>query len=121
MIRYKTHLHSFQPLLNLGPFFPLVLQLGSESKHVGNPKFKTTSEQPGLVPTPSPRSGGPGLGVPALPSEPVCSNPVLSQQTRAVSPNKAVPPVPRTLLLCNRVLCAKGKLMASDQHNSVLQ
>lgn len=59
--------------------------------------------------------------MPALPSEPACSNPVLSQQTRAVSPNKAVRPVPWTPLLRNRFLRAKGKLMASDQHGSVLQ
>lgn len=59
--------------------------------------------------------------MPALPSEPLCSNPVLSQQTHAVSPNKTLPPVPRTLFLCNRALRAKGELMASAQHNSVLQ
>lgn len=59
--------------------------------------------------------------MPTLPSAPLCSNPVLSQQTHAVSPNKTLPPVPRTQLLCNRAPCAKGKLMASDQHNSVLQ
>lgn len=50
---------------------------------------------------------------------PLCSKPVLSQQTRAVSPNKAKPLVPWILPLCNRACRAKSELMASDQHSSV--
>lgn len=88
----------------------------SESKHIGNSEFRRISAQPCLVPAPRPRSGGSGLGSPAQPSEPACSSPVLSQQTRAVSLNKAGPPVPWTQLLRNRALSAKGELVAPAQH-----
>lgn len=88
----------------------------SESKHIRNSEFRRISAQPSLVPAPCPHSGGSGLGSPTQPSEPAYFSLVLSQQTRAVSLNKAGPPVPWTLLLCNRALSAKGKLVASAQN-----
>lgn len=85
----------------------------SESKE--NSELRRISAQPSLVPAPRPRSGGSGLGSPTQPSEPAYSSPVLSQQTRAVSLNKAGPPVPWTQLLRNRALSAKGQLVAAAQ------
>lgn len=94
MISHQTPLQSFQSPLSLGRFPPLQAQQGSSSESKENSEFGRISAQPSLVPAPRPRSGGSGLGSPTQPCEPAYSSPVLSQQTRAVSLNKAGPPVP---------------------------
>lgn len=87
---------ALQALPNLGCFCPAPSRAGQRGPRANSLVALTLSclrEPCASSPPPLAPWGGRGWRAP-LPCEPACSNPGLSQQPRAVSPHKALPPVP---------------------------